>query len=38
MEDSIQIIEQAIDAAIRKGVYTLQDMKMILAALESLKQ
>jgi hypothetical protein len=38
MEDAIQIIEQAIDAATRKGIYSLEDMKMILAALEAIKK
>jgi hypothetical protein len=38
MEDAIKIIEQAIDAATRKGIYSLEDIKMILAALEAIKK
>jgi ferric-dicitrate binding protein FerR (iron transport regulator) len=38
MEDAIKIIEQAINAAALKGVYSLEDMKMILAALEAIKK
>lgn len=38
MEDAIQIIEQAIDVATKKGVYSLEDMKIIITALEALKK
>lgn len=33
---SLQIIQQALDIAIRKGCYTLQEVEAILEALKSL--
>lgn len=36
-EQAIQIIEQALNAAVQKGVYNLQDVATILNALQSIK-
>jgi len=37
-EKAIEILEQAIDIATRKGIYSLQDMQMILEALSEIKK
>jgi ferric-dicitrate binding protein FerR (iron transport regulator) len=37
-EEAITILEQALNAAALKGVYSLQDVQMILNALSLLKQ
>ena len=37
MENSIQIIEQALNAATLKGIYSLKDVETILQALNELK-
>ena len=37
-EEAINILEQALNAALLKGVYNLQDVQMILNALSLLKQ
>ena len=37
-EEAIKILEQALNAAALKGVYTLQDLQMILNALSLLNQ
>jgi len=34
---SIEVIEQAIDVAVQKGIYSLKDMVFILDALNALK-
>jgi len=34
---AIEVIEQAIDAAVQKGIYSLKDMVFILDALNSIK-
>ena len=36
-EQAIQTIEQAIDVAVKKGVYSLNDMVFIIDALNALK-
>lgn len=37
-EEAISILEQAVNAALIKGgVYSIEDMKLILSALESIK-
>lgn len=35
--EPIKIIEQALNAAVQKGVYNLQDVATILNALQSIK-
>lgn len=37
MENPIQIIEQALNAATLKGVYSLKDVETILQALNEIK-
>jgi hypothetical protein len=37
-EQAIQTIEQAIDVAVQKGIYSLKDMVFILDALKMLKE
>jgi hypothetical protein len=37
-EQAIKVLEQALNAATQKGVYSLQDVQMILNALSLLKQ
>ena len=37
MERAIEIIEQALNAATLKGVYTLKDVETILQALNEIK-
>jgi len=37
-EKAIEILEQAIDVATRKGIYSLQDMQIILEALSEIKK
>lgn len=37
MENSIQIIEQALNAATLKGIYSLKDVETILQALNEIK-
>jgi hypothetical protein len=37
-EKAIEILEQAIDVATRKGIYSLQDMQIILKALSEIKK
>jgi len=34
---AIEVIEQAIDVAVQKGIYSLKDMIFILDALNSIK-
>ena len=34
---AIEVIEQAIDVAVQKGIYSLKDMVFILDALNSIK-
>lgn len=34
---AIEVIEQAIDVAVQKGIYSLKDMVIILDALNSIK-
>lgn len=36
-EEAIKIIEQAINAATLKGIYSLEDMKLIVKALAIIK-
>lgn len=36
-QQAILILEQAIDAALQKGVYSLKDMSYIIDALNALK-
>lgn len=37
-EQGLQIVEQALDAAIMKGIYNINDVRTILIALDSLKK
>ena len=37
LKESIEIVEQAINAAFVKGVYNMQDADMILQALKTLQ-
>lgn len=37
-EKAIEILEQAIDVATRKGIYSLQDIQIILEALSEIKK
>jgi hypothetical protein len=37
-EKAIEILEQAIDVATKKGIYSLQDMQIILEALSEIKK
>jgi ferric-dicitrate binding protein FerR (iron transport regulator) len=36
-QEAIKIIEQALNAANLKGVYSLEDIKLILTALDTIK-
>jgi ferric-dicitrate binding protein FerR (iron transport regulator) len=36
-QEAIKIIEQALNAANLKGVYSLEDVKLILTALDTIK-
>ena len=35
-EEAIEIIEQAVNAGVLKGVYSLEDMKLIVEAIKTL--
>lgn len=37
-EQAIEVVEQALNAATLKGIYTLKDVEVILQALEELKK
>lgn len=38
LKEAKEILNQAINAALKSGVYNLEDVKMILAALNSIKE
>jgi hypothetical protein len=37
-QDAITILEQAINAGTLKGIYSLEDMRLIILALDKIKQ
>lgn len=38
MKEQLEILQQAIDVAMRKGAYTYEENKIIIQALEQIKQ